>query len=654
MNTTQCANFRVARSHSAGFTIPDNNWQLRLWGETRNLLDVAYLILKSAVERTESPGKHYQLDYPQTDPHGQVPQKSRTKPTWMNVALGSLGSWLLATALTAIPALGSERISLIYGPLQFSLSIDALEVYAREGRVTNEFAFYAKRASPQQLAALQNILQTRLPVNPTTVSQFTYSRIGERVLEQLGQILQTESGIHGFKALRAALILAAADPEGLTVVNMLRLFPSRSIRLDLNQSLRITKEVAQLLKQRQAIVASIQHYSATKAASIAPVDFSQQPDLQRSGPFTWQKVTLTLNDPNHQRVTKADIYLPQRAGKQSAPVIVISHGVASDLNTFAYLAQHLASYGFAVAVLEHADNAQRFRQFYAGLARPPQPIELIARPMEVKHLLDELQRLEKSHPALWLGRLNLQQVGVIGQSMGGYTALALAGAKINFEQLREDCSKSEPSNIFMNLSLLVQCDATELASSNYDLQDKRVKAVIAINPLTSSIHGQSGLSQIQVPLMLVAGSADIFTPAVPEQIVPFTWLTTPKKYLVLVEKSTHFSMLSLSARGGGLPPLPPALLGSEQANARRYLKLLSVAFAQTHVANRPEYQSYLGAAYAQSISQVPLELSLVQSLTVTQLDRALDDSVKQKTASSCLLTRRRGLCSSRQQVSFSN
>lgn len=46
--------------------------QLRLWGETGNLLDVAYLILKSAAFRTESRGGHYRLDYPYIDPNWQV------------------------------------------------------------------------------------------------------------------------------------------------------------------------------------------------------------------------------------------------------------------------------------------------------------------------------------------------------------------------------------------------------------------------------------------------------------------------------------------------------------------------------------------------------------------------------------------------------
>ncbi|WP_298616190.1 L-aspartate oxidase [uncultured Thermosynechococcus sp.] len=42
------------------------------WGELRNLLDIAYLILKSALFREESRGGHYRQDYPQPDPNWQM------------------------------------------------------------------------------------------------------------------------------------------------------------------------------------------------------------------------------------------------------------------------------------------------------------------------------------------------------------------------------------------------------------------------------------------------------------------------------------------------------------------------------------------------------------------------------------------------------
>ncbi|MGF1460977.1 MAG: L-aspartate oxidase [Leptolyngbyaceae cyanobacterium] len=45
---------------------------LRLWTEVRNLLDLAYLILRSAAFREESRGGHYRADFHQTPPHWQV------------------------------------------------------------------------------------------------------------------------------------------------------------------------------------------------------------------------------------------------------------------------------------------------------------------------------------------------------------------------------------------------------------------------------------------------------------------------------------------------------------------------------------------------------------------------------------------------------
>jgi len=62
----------LSPTQSASFNLPDIEQQLRLWAETRNLLDVGYLILTSAAFRTESRGGHYRLDYPETDPNWQV------------------------------------------------------------------------------------------------------------------------------------------------------------------------------------------------------------------------------------------------------------------------------------------------------------------------------------------------------------------------------------------------------------------------------------------------------------------------------------------------------------------------------------------------------------------------------------------------------
>lgn len=549
----------------------------------------------------------------------------------MKRVLRALSLGMLSTALSAIPALGAERIAFFNPPFgEFHISTDSLEVFAKSGKITEEFDFYAKRANRQQLAQLRDFLHRRLEVSPTLVSQVTYSPLGEKVLQGLGEVFQTDSRQNGFYALRSAFILSAADPEGLTVLNLIRRFASPSLRLNLNRSRKIARELSEFQKKTDAIVVAIKQEAAAEVATQSQVDFSSRPDLRLPGSFSWQQETLTLNDLRRDRRMKVDLYLPdlgnQGASKQSAPVIVISHGAAENRSSFAYLAQHLASYGFAVALLEHPGiNSKRFQQYFAGLAGPPEPTELLNQPLDVKYVLDELQRLEKSDPAL-RGRLNLQQVGVIGHSLGGYTALTLAGAKINFKQLRQDCHHNDS----LNLSLLVQCQTTLLPRAIYALHDERVKAVIAVNPLTSTVFGQSGLSQIQVPLMLVGGSADVVTPLLPEQIRPFTWLTTPYKYLVLIENGTHFSTLQPPPNGRSVLPVPSGILGSDSAIARLYLQALSVAFFQTHIANRPEYRSYLSASYAKFLSLAPLNLSIVHSFTAPQLKQVPDRTAASK------------------------
>ncbi|MBD2499977.1 alpha/beta hydrolase [Anabaena azotica] len=532
----------------------------------------------------------------------------------------SLG--LLSTLLTAKPGLSAERISLFYPPFgEFSLPVNSLETFAKEGKIDNDFQFYAQRLTPEQLTQLREFLQQRFNVTPTLISQVTYSPIGEQVLQRLGDIVQTDSRQNGFYALRGALLVSASQPQGVSVINVLRNFPSTNVRLNFSEGVRIFNDLAQFTRIRDKVFASLQQQSLAEVI-VTDQNVSQLPDLRSPGKFRWQIASFNLNDRQRDRRLPVDLYIPQTTqdtqGQPPFPLIVISHGIASDRYSFIYLAEHLASYGFAVAVLEHpGSNAKRFEQYFAGLAGPPQPREFIDRPLDIKLLLDELQRLAQSDSRLG-GKLNFQQVGAIGQSFGGYTVLSLGGAKINFAQLNQDCN---PENSGLNVSILLQCEANQLPPQNYQLQDSRIKAVIAINPISSAVFGENGINQVKLPVMIVAGSQDIFAPPVPEQIRPFSWLPNPNKDLVLIENATHFTLIGDSPRGNNVLPVPSGLLGPERTPAYSYLNALSVAFLSANLLNRPEYRAYLQPSYTQSISQPPLNLSILQSLSSEQLTK---------------------------------
>lgn len=569
---------------------------------------------------------------------------------WTGLLLNLLG-WLV---LSPTSAQAAEKIYISYGLLERSIPVSSLEAYAKDGTIDDDLAVYVQYGNAKQLAQLQSALVARAEVDLVTVAQFLYTPQGEVLLKRLGQVIQPETRDSGFKAIRAALILAAADPQGLTFLNILRRFPTRALRIDVAQSLQIAADVGQLIDQTQrattVVTQAAQQEQATDGITIP------FPDLRQRGSFTWQKQTIELVDPSRSalqnptltsaiapsaqavlsevlpdravsgRSIPVDLYLPTQTQPQSSvPVVVISHGLGSDRTTFAYLAIHLASYGFAVLVPEHpGSNAARLQALVTGTASEvSEPAEFVNRPLDITFVLNQVESRINATPEL-RGRLNFQQVGVLGQSFGGYTALALAGAPINPQQLQASCQNLEET---LNLSLLLQCRAGALAQPVPALQDGRIKAVFAINPITSAVLGQASISQIKVPTLVMTGNADTIAPAVVEQIQPFTWLTTNDRYLVMMEGGTHFSTLDSSA-SKDVVPLPPEVIGPSPATGRRYVNALAVAFFQTYIANQPTYRSYLSPSYSNAISEAPLPLTLLRTLTTDQLSEIAASSTQ--------------------------
>ncbi|MBE9038898.1 alpha/beta hydrolase [aff. Roholtiella sp. LEGE 12411] len=535
-------------------------------------------------------------------------------------------SMLLPTFGNSNSVMAAERIYVSYSALELSISVNTLENYAKTGVINDDIAAYQQYLPLPKIQELRRILLSPVKVSPVVVSQFLYTPQGEFLLRRLMQVIKTKSRQPepGFDALRAALISASAESGGLTLLNVLRKYPTRNIHLDLVQSLEIAGELEKIINETNRAIATVSQKSKIEAATIQQPNLSQLPDLQGQGQFKSQKYTLKFFDLTRNRLLLTDVYVPNI--KSSTPVIVISHGLGLDSSNFQYLANHLASYGFTVVVPNHpGSDAQQLRSLLNGSANEvAEPGEFKDRPLDVKYILDQLEKSNRSD-SRFKGRLNLQQVGVFGQSLGGYTALALAGAKINFEQLEQDC-QPEALQDSWNMSLLLQCRALELSSSksgnNYNLRDKRVKAAIAVNPITSSIFGKAGLSQIKTPVMIIGSSDDTVAPALYEQILPFSWFANSHKYLVMLVGGTHFSTIGNGNPTNQQVALPAEMIG-DASQARRYMNVLSMPFFQTYVVGKSKYIPYLNAAYAQSISSKSLGLSLVQSLNTTELAQVL-------------------------------
>jgi predicted dienelactone hydrolase len=515
----------------------------------------------------------------------------------------NLGICLSVPLASVSKTSAAEKIYLDYGVLQFSLPVESLETYAKKGIIDANLANYASFLSPEQLKQLRKALVSKADITPLAVTQFLYSPQGERILAKVAQVIQTKAGQSGFYALRSALIMATADQEGLTPLNILKQFPTYGIRLNSERGFEIIENLSEIVQETEEAIAQVQQQALQETATNNYLNNVPLPNFSQPGSYSYRKELLTLEDGSRDRRFPVDLYLPDTFGR--LPLIIISHGLGGDRTTFGYLAIHLASYGFAVAVPEHpGSNAGQIQALFNGFAnKVTLPEELIDRPLDIKFLLDFLERNYGQ-------QLQVRRVGIVGQSFGAYTALALAGARLDFASLNQACQDIDNS---LNLSLLLQCIALELPNQKYNLRDERIVSAIAINPLTSAVFGQEGISEIKIPVMLMASSADPVTPALSEQIEPFTWLTTPEKYLVLLEGATHFSTLQESS---GSIPLPSQAIGPDPQIAQNYVQQLSLIFFNIYILQHSSYQAYLNAAYAAKISRSILPLSLVRSLNL--------------------------------------
>lgn len=529
---------------------------------------------------------------------------------------------LLPTFGMSNSVMAAEQIYAAYSILEIPIPVMSLETYTKTGIIDDKLAVYQQYISSDKLQKLRKILLSNVKITPAVASQFLHTQQGEFMLQRLAKLITAKSPQNKseIEDLRTAIISASGEPEGLTLLNLLRNYPSSSIRLNLADSLEIAGELENIISETQQAIAILQQQSKIEAATIPKKNLSFLANLQNPGIFTFKKSTLEFFDITRDRHLLTDIYIPNL--QNTTPVIVISHGLGLDSSNFRYLAKHLASHGFAVVVPNHPHlffNNRNNRKLQEAN-------EFINRPLDIKYILDKLEKTNQSDGE-FKGKLNLQQVGIFGQSFGGYTALALAGAKINFQQLQKDCQPDELQDTW-NMSLLLQCRALELQNQatqqeNINLRDQRIKAAIAVNPITSSIFGESGLNQMQTPVMFIGSSEDTVAPALYEQILPFSWLTNPHKYLVMLVGATHFSSIGNSNPGSQQIALPPDMVGNA-SQSRAYINSLSLPFFQTFVYQKPQYLPYLNAGYAQTISSQSLGLSLVKSLNTLQLAPILE------------------------------
>ncbi|MEY2984789.1 MAG: hypothetical protein RLZZ568_1406 [Cyanobacteriota bacterium] len=522
----------------------------------------------------------------------------------------------LALGQPLLPVSAAEKVVFSLGLLgEFEVHVDSLVTFAETGTITPDLRFYTQRLTADELAKLRSVLQQSFAVSAVEVSDFFNTRFGQEILQQLSSLIAAPPR-QSQPFLRGAMITAAENPDGVTIMDVIKRYGSPKLVINTKTFKETLDEADKLYQATERVFAWLDQRRQDSApppnAPPANLATLAQPGKQR-----WTSHTLTIPRPNQANALTVFVNLPQTA-PQPAPLVVIAPGLNSDFDALRYLADHLASYGFATVGINFPESdAERMADALKGLETFPSPNAWMNQPKDISLVLDTLAA-KVTTDSQWQGKFDVNTVGILGHSLGGYTATASGGAQVKWPHVLTQCETlNQPNQINLNPALLWQCQGVNSTPPLRDLQDDRIKALIAINPVTNPAFGDGGIQGIDIPMMFVAGSDDIFAPSLSEQIDPFVAIDHEDKYLLLVKNSTHLSFIQDTG------DLPRAITGDGQALAYEYMKGISLAFFRRYLNQQKQFAPYLTDGAIAAMSQDPLPMHMIRSLTPDELQDAL-------------------------------
>lgn len=211
-----------------------------------------------------------------------------------------------------------------------------------------------------------------------------------------------------------------------------------------------------------------------------------------------------------------EFWLPPdfQSGKGPWPLVLFSHGFGGCAKQSSFLTSYLAEHGYIVAAPDHADarpckSVRAYEMQKDMLDRVPEkPFRFPeqwdektyeARRDDMKAALDSIL----ADPQ-FKGYVDEEHIALLGHSLGGYTALGLAGAWPSWK-------------------------------------DKRFKAVVALSPYASPFVQHKTLKEVNVPILYMGGTRDDqITPMLKAANGAYTQ-SNPPKYFVELTNAGHFS-----------------------------------------------------------------------------------------------------------------
>ena len=235
-------------------------------------------------------------------------------------------------------------------------------------------------------------------------------------------------------------------------------------------------------------------------------------------------------------------------------LILLSHGIGGSELGHSALAQALARNGYLVAALRHPGDNWQDRSL---IEKSPERY-FDERPRQASRVIDWVLA-----DPMWKDRIATDsqgpRVGALGHSAGGYTVLALAGARPDLSRMRKHCqAEASEDPIFCGVGRSAAAMPPSPAASA-SLRDERVRAIVAMAPAGVALTAES-LATVRPATMIYEAELDRFL--VPRFHAEWVAGNLPAPNLHRVPNAWHFAFMdtpsmSLPSPDGDVAANPP-------------------------------------------------------------------------------------------------
>lgn len=242
-----------------------------------------------------------------------------------------------------------------------------------------------------------------------------------------------------------------------------------------------------------------------------------------------KQTTLTFYDSLRHRKLITEIWFPATLTKGPVPLVLFSHGTGGNRLSVQWFCKGLAGKGYMVAAVDH----------YGNTFDNPIPKEFVSfwqRPLDISFILTRLLHTDSISR-----QVDTAHIFGAGYSLGGYTQLALAGAKLNWDALigffntPQGAREADIPEMQGIIRLLKDPEIKKGFEEAPDLKDPRIKAVFVMAPaIGQGFQTREQTNDITVPVYIVAAKADSIAPvninaANYKQLIPQAeWYETPE------------------------------------------------------------------------------------------------------------------------------